>query len=92
MQSFLDICNNHPDHLQSCVKAARCYLKLGDYTEADKYITGVIEKDETIIEALRIKVFILLKRGAKAEARLYLDKILGIDPENEWAQRMLAIK
>ncbi len=92
LQSFLGICDNHPDHLQSCVRASRCYLKLGDYAEADRYITGVIEKDETIIEALRIKVFILLKRGAKAEARLYLDKLLVIDPENEWAQKMLAMK
>ncbi len=92
LASFLEICEHHPDHLISCVKAARCYLKLGDYAEAEKYVRKVIEKDETIIEALRMMVFILLKRGAKSEARLYLDKILVIDPENEWARKMASIK
>ena len=91
LQCFLENCHNHPDHLISCVKASRCYLKLGDYTEAENIINKVIKKDETIVDALRMKAFILLKHGSKIEARSYLDKILVVDSENEWAQKMIAM-
>jgi len=92
LHCFLQISQTYPDHLMSYVRAARCYLKLGDYSMADSYISEVIEKDETIIDALRIKAFLLFKKGEKQEAHAFLDKILARDPENEWAKKMIVMK
>jgi tetratricopeptide (TPR) repeat protein len=85
------ICENHPDNYMGCVKAARCLLKMGKYGEANTCISKVLEKDETIVEALRIKAYISLKRGIKTEAKQWLSKILTIDPENSWALKMQSI-
>jgi len=90
LHCFEGICTNYPEHLMSCVKAARCLLKQGEYAQADARITDVLSKDETIVEALRIKTFILLKRGVKPEAKQSLEKILALDPDNEWAKKLLS--
>ncbi|NLV27831.1 MAG: protein kinase [Methanomicrobiales archaeon] len=89
--SYNEACTNNPDYLPGCIKSARSLMKMGDYEKADLVVSSVISKDDSNYDALRIKAFILLKRGKKKEACLFLEKMRQKNPGDQWTQKMLSL-
>lgn len=82
------LCTDTDKDPQTCIKAARCQLKLEDYDEADDIVTRILKEDDMNRDALRLKAYILLKKGRKTEADKYMDKILSFEPENGWVMKV----
>ncbi|PWR74652.1 protein kinase domain-containing protein [Methanospirillum stamsii] len=86
-----EACRKNPDYLPGCIKSAKTLMKMGDYDKADRGVDSILAKDEMNYDALRMRAFILLKKGRKTEAISYIKKILQIRSDDEWGQKMFSL-
>ena len=87
VQCFDKICRQERSGYNSCIWAAKCYIKLSEINKADEIISGIINTESKNIDALQLKAFILLKQGKRDEADDILDRIQSIQPDNLWVQK-----
>ena len=86
---YEDACEKNHDFLIGCIRSARAFMKLGEFERAESRIRSVLEKDNKNIDALRMKSFILLKKGRKSEAMAVFEILAKINPDDEWVQKFL---
>ncbi|KAL1314108.1 hypothetical protein HN51_040867 [Arachis hypogaea] len=82
--SFSEDEKSHADTLRlSCnLNNAACKLKLGDYTEASRLCTKVLEKDPLNVKALYRRCQAYLKTSDLEKAEVDIKRALIIDPNN----------